>query len=45
MNDRLTMLIVDDVEINRAILAQFFAEDYQIVEAGNGQVQKLNENL
>ena len=37
MNDRLTMLIVDDVEINRAILAQFFAEDYQIVEAGNGQ--------
>ena len=37
MNDRLTMLIVDDVEINRAILAQFFVDDYQIVEAGNGQ--------
>ena len=37
MNDRLTMLIVDDVEINRAILAQFFSEDYHIVEAGNGQ--------
>lgn len=33
----MTMLIVDDVEINRAILAQFFQEEYNIMEAGNGQ--------
>lgn len=37
MSERMTMLIVDDVEINRAILAQFFQEEYNIMEAGNGQ--------
>jgi len=31
------MLIVDDVEMNRAILTQFFKNDYVIVEAANGQ--------
>ncbi len=31
------MLIVDDVEINRVILAQFFKNDYTIFEAGNGR--------
>lgn len=37
VNEKITMLIVDDVEINRAILAQFFQDEYNIVEAGNGQ--------
>ncbi|MBO6202361.1 MAG: EAL domain-containing protein [Selenomonas sp.] len=31
------MLIVDDVEINRVVLTQFFQEEYQIIEAENGQ--------
>jgi len=31
------MLIVDDVEINRVVLTQFFQEEYQIMEAENGQ--------
>lgn len=31
------MLIVDDVEINRVILAQFFKDDYEICEASNGE--------
>ncbi len=30
------ILIVDDVEINRAILADIFSEDYGILEAGSG---------
>ena len=37
MQEKLTMLIVDDVEINRAILAQFFKKDYLIIEAENGR--------
>lgn len=31
-----TILIVDDVEINRAILAEIFSSDYNILEACNG---------
>ena len=31
------MLIVDDVEINRVILTQFFKNDYIIIEANNGR--------
>lgn len=31
------MLIVDDVEINRVILAQFFEDEYEIFEASNGK--------
>ena len=31
------MLIVDDVEINRAILSQFFQNEYEILEASDGQ--------
>ncbi len=31
------MLIVDDVEINRAILRQFFKNEYIFVEAANGE--------
>ena len=40
MNENLQkplMLIVDDVEINRVILAQFFKDDYEICEASNGE--------
>ena len=38
MDEKSVMLIVDDVEINRAILTQFFKNDYVIVEAENGKV-------
>ena len=40
MNENLkrpVMLIVDDVEINRVILAQFFKDDYDVCEAPNGE--------
>lgn len=33
-----TLLIVDDVEINRDILAEIFREQYKILEAENGEV-------
>lgn len=44
------MLIVDDEEINRAILANIFESDYQTVEAENGQeglerIQDLGDGL
>ena len=37
MDDKPIMLIVDDVEINLVVLTQFFQEEYQIMEAENGQ--------
>ncbi|WP_073088670.1 putative bifunctional diguanylate cyclase/phosphodiesterase [Selenomonas ruminantium] len=37
MDDKPVMLIVDDVEINRVVLTQFFQDDYEIIEAENGQ--------
>ena len=37
MEKKSVMLIVDDVEINRAILMQFFRNDYIIIEAANGK--------
>ena len=37
MEKKPAMLIVDDVEINRVILAQFFEEEYEIFEASNGK--------
>ena len=37
MTERSVMLIVDDVEINRAILSQFFQSEYEILEAPNGR--------
>ena len=37
MDNKPVMLIVDDVEINRVVLKQFFQEEYQILEAENGQ--------
>lgn len=43
---RNTILIVDDMEINRAILAEGFKDGYHILEAENGQeaVDILKEN-
>ena len=35
-NDK-TMLVVDDMEINRASLESIFEKDYQIVQAGDGE--------
>lgn len=37
MSNRQTILIVDDVEMNRAILEATFSEDYNILEAENGK--------
>ena len=31
------LLIVDDVEMNRAILSSIFEDEYKIIEAENGQ--------
>ncbi len=41
---KLTILIVDDVEINRAILTEIFKDEYNILEATNGveAVEVLN---
>lgn len=36
-NDKKTILIVDDQEINRVILAELFKDDFRIVEAENGE--------
>jgi len=36
MAERHTVLIVDDVEINRSILSDILCEDYSILEAGDG---------
>lgn len=36
MSERDTLLIVDDMEINRAILNNIFEQDYNILEAENG---------
>ena len=36
MDKNKTILIVDDIEINRMLLAEIFNDDYNIVEACNG---------
>ena len=36
MNSRNQILIVDDMEINRAILYELFAQEYSVLEAENG---------
>ena len=43
---RQQILIVDDEEVNRAILAEIFCDDYEIIEASNGgeAVQHLEAN-
>ncbi|MDD3569938.1 MAG: EAL domain-containing protein [Lachnospiraceae bacterium] len=45
--EKKTMLIVDDVEINRAVLVETFKEKYTVVEADNGAValEYLNEHF
>lgn len=35
--DKNQILVVDDEEINRVILAEMFQEEYQVLEASNGQ--------
>lgn len=40
MSKKNTILIVDDIEINRTILAEIFKDEYNILEASNG-VQAL----
>ncbi|MBD5115692.1 MAG: response regulator [Ruminococcaceae bacterium] len=42
-----SLLIVDDVEINRAILAETFKNEYNIIEAANGieAIRALKNNL
>ena len=37
MSVRETLLIVDDMEINRAILSTIFENDYNVIEAENGE--------
>ncbi len=41
-----TILIVDDIDINRDILAEVFKDDYNIVEACNGEqaIEFINSN-
>lgn len=36
-NEKKTILIVDDQEINRVILAELFKDEYKIIEAENGE--------
>ena len=36
MANRDTILIVDDIEMNRAILSELFKDKYRILEADNG---------
>ena len=35
--NRNTLLVVDDVEVNRAILSALFENNYNILEAENGE--------
>ena len=37
MEDKPIMLIVDDTEINRVVLSQFFQDEYRILEAVDGK--------
>lgn len=37
MNKKETILIVDDVDINRIVLAEIFRENYEILEAAGGE--------
>lgn len=43
---RSTILIVDDMEINRVLLAEVFKNDYNIMEASGGEeaIKLINEN-
>ncbi len=43
---RRSILIVDDMDINREILAEAFKDKYEIIEAENGveAIKQLDEN-
>lgn len=43
--NRQQILIVDDEEVNRVILGEIFRDDYDIIEAPNGQeaIERLKE--
>ena len=49
MDKEKTILIVDDIDINRMILAEIFKDDYHILEAGNGvqalEVMEEHDNI
>ncbi|MCR5046952.1 MAG: response regulator [Treponema sp.] len=44
--DKKKIIVIDDVELNRALLAEVFKKEYDILEASNGAegLQKINEN-
>lgn len=46
MDKKKTILIVDDIEINRAVLAEIFKDNYNIMEACNGAqaIEIMNGN-
>lgn len=46
MDKKKTILIVDDIDINREILAEIFRENYCIIEAGDGAeaIEIINAN-
>ncbi len=45
MQERDTILVVDDMEVNRAILCEIFKEDYRMLEAEDGvEAMKLIED-
>ena len=41
------IIVIDDVELNRVILAEAFKNDYEVLQAENGAVglKKIRENL
>ncbi len=50
MNSKNTILVVDDVELNRAIISEIFKDEYNIIEAENGKealnlIKKYNQNI
>ena len=50
LNCEKVILIVDDVELNRAILSELFRKEYGILEAENGLdaldlIEKYGENI
>ena len=44
-NDK-TILIVDDIEVNRVVLAEVFKDEYEIVQADGGKraIEIINSN-
>jgi len=47
MDKEKTILIVDDIDINRTILAEIFSNDYNIIEAANGRqaIEIINSGI